>query len=62
MTTNGYCQRVKTIVQFEIDNGKIKINPFYGIKIRRGEKSVQFLSEEEVEKIHSTDFQITEDG
>ena len=56
MTTNGYCQRVKTIVQFGIDNGKIKINPFYGIKLRRGEKSVQFLSEEEVEKIRSTDF------
>ena len=56
VTTNGYCQRVKTIVQFGIDNGKIKINPFYGIKLRRGEKSVQFLSEEEVEKIRSTDF------
>ena len=56
VTTNGYCQRVKTIVQFGIDNGKIKINPFSGIKLRKGEKSVQFLSEEEVEKIRSTDF------
>ena len=56
VTTNGYCQRVKTIVQFGIDNGKIKINPFAGIKLRKGEKSVQFLSEEEVEKIRTTDF------
>ena len=56
VTTNGYCQRVKTIVQFGIDNGKIKINPFSGIRLRRGEKSVQFLSEEEVEKIRTTDF------
>ena len=56
VTTNGYCQRVKTIVQFGIDNGKIKINPFSGIKLRKGEKSVQFLSEEEVEKIRTTDF------
>ena len=56
VTTNGYCQRVKTIVQFGIDNGKIKINPFSGIHLRKGEKSVQFLSEEEVEKIRSTDF------
>ena len=62
VTTNGYCQRVKTIVQFGIDNGKIKINPFSGIKLGKGEKSVQFLSEEEVEKIRTTDFQITEDG
>lgn len=56
VTTNGYCQRVKTIVQFGIDNGKIKINPFCGIHLRKGEKSVQFLTEEEVEKIRTTDF------
>ena len=34
VTTNGYCQRVKTIVQFGIDNGKIKINPFSGIRVK----------------------------
>ncbi len=56
VTTNGYCQKVKTIVQFGIDNGKIKVNPFIGIKLRKGEKNVQFLSEEEVEKIRITDF------
>lgn len=56
VTTNGYCQKVKTIVQFGIDNGKIKINPFSGIHLRKGEKSVQFLTEEEVEKIRTTDF------
>lgn len=56
VTTNGYCQRVKTVVQFGIDNGRLKVNPFSGIKLRKGEKSVQFLSEEEVEKIRTTDF------
>lgn len=56
VTTNGYCQRVKTIVQFGIDNGKIKVNPFMGIRLRKGEKSVQFLTEEEVGKIRTTDF------
>ena len=56
VTTNGYCQRVKTVVQFGIDNGKIKVNPFSGIRLRKGEKSVQFLTEEEVEKIRITDF------
>ena len=56
VTTNGYCQRVKTIVQFGIDNGRIKINPFAGIRLRRGEKSVQFLTEEEVEMIRTADF------
>ena len=56
VTTNGYCQRVKTIVQFGIDNGIIKVNPFMGIRLRKGEKSVQFLTEEEVGKIRTTDF------
>lgn len=56
VTTNGYCQRVKTVVQFGIDNGKIKVNPFSGIRLRKGEKSVQFLTEDEVEKIRTTDF------
>ena len=56
VTTNGYCQRVKTIVQFGIDNGKIKVNPFIGIKLRKGEKNVQFLTEEEVDTIRTTDF------
>ena len=56
VTTNGYCQKVKTVVQFGIDNDRIKVNPFIGIRLRRGEKNVQFLSEEEVEKIRTTDF------
>lgn len=56
VTTNGYCQRVKTVVQFGIDNGKIKTNPFNGIHLRKGEKNVQFLTEEEVDKIRTTDF------
>lgn len=56
VTTNGYCQKIKTIVQFGIDNGKIKINPFSGIHLRKEEKWVQFLTEEEIDKIRTTDF------
>ena len=56
VTTNGYCQKVKTVVQFGIDNNRIKINPFSNIHLRKGEKCVQFLSEEEVAKIRDTDF------
>lgn len=56
VTTNGYCQRVKTVVQFGIDSGRIRVNPFAGIRLRRGEKSVQFLTEDEVALIRDTDF------
>ena len=41
VTTNGYCQRVKTIVQFWIDNGK---------------EFARHKEIEEVEKIRTTDF------
>ncbi len=56
VTTNSNCQKIKTVVQFGIDNGRIKINPFSGVRLRRGEKNVQFLTEEELAKIRMTDF------
>ena len=56
VTTNGYCQRVKTVVQFGIDSGRLHVNPFSGVRLRRGEKSVQFLTEEEVATIRDRDF------
>ena len=52
--THCHCQKIKTVVQFGIDNGVIKTNPFSGIHLRKGEKSVQFLTEE-VSKIRTTD-------
>lgn len=56
MTANGYCQKVKTVVRFGIDNNRIKINPFTNIHLRKAEKNVQFLTEEEVAKIKNHDF------
>lgn len=56
VTSNGYAQRVKTVVQFGIDNNRIKVNPFSGVHLRKGEKSVQFLSDEEVALIRDTNF------
>ena len=55
-TANGCCQKVKTVVQFGIDNNRIKINPFANIHLRKCEKSVQFLTEEEVAIIKNHDF------
>ena len=56
MTANGYCQKVKTVVRFGIDNNRIKINPFTNIHLRKAEKNVQFLTEKEVAKIKNHDF------
>lgn len=56
VTTNGYLQKVKTVVKYGMSKGLIKIDPFVGVRIRRGEMEVQFLSVEELNQIRDTDF------
>jgi site-specific recombinase XerD len=44
-TAAGYLRKMKTMVQFALDNGKIKTNPFQGVKIHKGEKPIIYLKE-----------------
>lgn len=55
-TTNGYAQRIKTVVKYGMSKGLIKINPFIGTHIRKGDSDIQFLTKEEIERIRDTDF------
>lgn len=57
-TAAGYLTRLKTIIQFAIDNGKLTIDPFIGIKIDKGEKEVEFLTQEEVNRIRTKQFSV----
>lgn len=50
-TSAGYMTKLKTLIKFGIDNDKIKINPFNGIKITKGKKPITYLTEEEISKI-----------
>ena len=54
-TTNGYGQRLKSIVKYGQSKGFIKTNPFIGIHIRKGDSDIQFLTPEELNKIRDTD-------
>lgn len=54
-TTNGYGQRVKSVVKYGQSKGLIRIDPFIGIHIRKGDSDIQFLSTEELERIRDTD-------
>lgn len=56
VTANGYMQKIRTIGKYAMSKGLIKVNPFIGLRIRRGEMEVEFLSEEEVKLIRDTDF------
>lgn len=55
-TAAGYATRLKTFIKFGIDNGKLKTNPFGGIKISKGWKPIEMLSDEELERIKAKDF------
>lgn len=46
--------KIKCIFQFALDDNRIKLNPFKGIKVSKGEKDVEFLTEDEIEKIINT--------
>ena len=48
---SGMIAKLKTIVVFAIDNGKLKSNPFNGVKISKRTKEVEFLSEKEIDTI-----------
>ena len=55
-TAAGYATRLKTFIKFGIDNGKLKTNPFSGIKISKGWKPIEMLSDDELERIKTKDF------
>lgn len=56
-TTNGYAQRVKTIVKYGQSKGYIKTNPFVGIHIRKDKTpNILYLTVEELNMIRDTDF------
>lgn len=50
-TSAAMMVKLKTIVTFGLDNNRIKINPFNGIKIVKKTKEVEFLTESEVKTI-----------
>lgn len=47
-TVCGYLTRLKTFIKYGMDNGKITINPFQGIRITKPIKPIKSLSEDEV--------------
>lgn len=53
-TVSGMATKIKAIFQYAINSGKLKVNPFNGIKIDKGEKDVEFLTESEIQKIITT--------
>lgn len=51
-TAAGYLTKLKTLINFGIDNNRIKVNPFQNIKINKGKRKIIYLTESEIRKIN----------
>lgn len=53
-TAAGYLTKLKSYIKYGIDNNRIKINPFQGIKIVKGKHCIVYLTENELQAIYGT--------
>ena len=51
-TAASHMTRLKTIITYGINDGKIKINPFKNVKVKHSKKKIEYLTEEELQRIH----------
>lgn len=54
-TSASHMTRLKTIITYGIDDGKIKINPFKNVKVKHSHKKIEYLTEEELNRIYNLD-------
>lgn len=52
-TVCGIMTRIKTVMQYQRDNNRLQINPFLNVKYSRGKKDIEYLTEEEINKIYN---------
>ena len=55
-TSAAMMVKLKTIITYALDNGKLKINPFNSIKISKRTKEVEYLTSDEIQAIKSKSF------
>lgn len=54
-TSASHMTRLKTIITYGMNDGKIKINPFKNVKVKHGKKKIEYLTEDELQRIHDLD-------
>ena len=52
-TVCGIMTRIKTVINYQKDNNRIQINPFMNVKYGRGKKDIEYLTEEEINRIYN---------
>lgn len=49
----SYLAKLKTVVKFAIDNGKLTVNPFSTVKIQRDKPTIEILTDKEIKLIQT---------
>ena len=57
-TAAGYATKLKSIIKFGMDNGRLRTNPFSGIKLTKGWKPIEMLSDHDFESIRNKELTI----
>lgn len=47
-TSGGMMTKLKTVIQYAIDNGYLQINPFSALRISKGKPTIEYLTEDEI--------------
>lgn len=53
-TSASHMTRLKTVITFAIDDGKLTINPFKNVKVKHYQKKIEYLTEDELNQIYNT--------
>lgn len=52
-TSASHMTRLKTVITYAINDGRLQINPFKNVKIKHQKKKIEYLTEEELNKIYT---------
>ena len=57
-TIGGMMTKLKAVITYAINNDHLKINPFQSIKITKGTPSIEYLTEEEIQRLETKEIGI----
>ena len=56
-TSASYALKIKAIIRYAIDNGKLAVNPFFNLKIERGKRNIEYLTDKEVALLNALEIE-----
>lgn len=56
-TSASHITRLKTVITFAMNDGHLQINPFKNIKVKHYKKKIEFLTEQELDKLYTTEIE-----